>query len=175
MVLMAFAACKDKKQVQLPQPITNEPELITTLILQMSDSAAPATKIMVSFRDPDGSGGIQPVISDTLRMAKGKTYFASIVLLDETKMPVDTISKEVLKEADDHQLFFNVDGTPISVSYRDKDSKNLPVGLVTRWRTENIGTGSVKITLKHQAGTKDGNMGTGETDAEVTFKTKINN
>ncbi len=173
---LVFLQCnKNKKQVTLPEPIVNQPELITTLILTLSDSAAPATKVVASFRDVDGSGGQVPVVTDTLRLTKNKTYYASVVLLDETKVPVDTISKEVLKEAVDHQFFYTHKNVAIETIYRDKDMNGLPLGLSTEWRTKDQSTGTSKVVLKHQQGKKNGTEGPGETDAEVTFNTKILN
>lgn len=168
-------SCKDKKQVTLPQPVTNEPELITTLVINFTDSADASKKSSASFRDLDGLGGNAPVITDTLRLAKNRTYFASIVLLDETKQPVDSLSKEVLKEAVDHQFFFTHKDVAINTAYLDRDANNLPLGLSTKWITGALGTGSSKITLKHQVGVKNGTEGPGETDIEVTFKLKIVN
>jgi hypothetical protein len=176
MITIIMAACnKNKKQVTIPEPILNQPELITTLILTLSDSASTTNKVVASFRDTDGEGGQPPVITDTLKLAKNKTYYASIILLDETKVPIDTVSNEVLKEAVDHQFFFTHQKVAIQTTYRDKDAKNLPVGLLTQWRTKTPSTGTSKIVLRHQPGIKNGSEGPGETDVEVTFNTKIIN
>lgn len=176
LLTLVFWQCnRNKKQVTLPDPILNQPELITTLILTLSDSAAPANKVIASFRDVDGAGGQIPVITDTLRLNKNKTYLASILLLDETKIPVDTVSKEILKEAVDHQFFFSHSSVAISTSYLDKDANNLPIGLATKWVTKEPGLGNSKIVLRHQADTKNGTEAPGETDVQVTFTTKIYN
>lgn len=169
-----FTFCnKNKKQVTLPEPIVNQPELITTLLLTLADSAAPAVKVVASFRDADGEGGQAPVITDTLKLGKNKTYYASLVLLDETKSPIDTVTKEILEEAVDHQFFYTHTGVAITTTYLDKDANNLPLGLSTKWKTKETGFGSSKLVLRHQAGTKNGTEIPGETDVEVTFKTKI--
>ena len=176
MIIIIMAACnKNKRQVDLPEPILNQAELITTLIITLSDSAAPANKVVASFRDTDGSGGQPPVITDTLKLIQNKTYYASIILLDETKVPIDTISNELLKEAVDHQFFFTQQNVAIETTYRDKDVNNLPLGLSTQWKTKAPSVGTSKIVLRHQVGTKNGTQAPGETDVEVTFKTKIIN
>lgn len=180
MVIMAFAtvftSCKkDKDLVPVPQPVQNEPEIVTTIKLTLVDSSNASNIATATFRDPDGEGGSGPDIFDTLEIQPNKTYYASIILLNELASPVDTISNEVEEEKNDHQFFFQYSGISVTLTYLDFDTNvpALPVGLSTKWKTGAIATGSSTVTLKHQPGIKDGNITTGETDVEVTFITKI--
>lgn len=176
-VLLIFIAvsCKKDKDLQpLPPPVTNSPELITSMKLIFKDSANVSNITSAYFNDPDGPGGNAPVQFDTIKLQSNKTYLVDLILLDQTKNPVDTVSKEIWNERDDHMFFFQHSGTNIQTLYLDADSKSLPVGLSTKWRSGSSGNGTSKITLKHQAGTKDGSMTPGETDVEVLFQTKIN-
>jgi hypothetical protein len=164
---------KDKDLVAVPQPILNSPELITSMVLMFTDSANVSDLIKAEFRDPDGPGGNSATKFDTIKLKPNKTYLLNLILIDETKMPFDTISNEIAKEKNDHQFFFSHTGLNLSTSYLDKDGNGLPVGLLTKWRTSNASIGSSKITLKHQVGIKNGTIAAGDTDAEVIYQTKI--
>ena len=83
-------------------------------------------------------------------------------------------SNEIAEEADDHLFFF--ESTPaalVNVVIQDKDSKNLPLGLLSKWTTGTTGSGTTRITLRHQPGEKNGTFSPGDTDIEVTFNTLI--
>jgi hypothetical protein len=169
-----LSGCKKKEDsiVSLPPPITNSPELITSMELQLRDSSNTNNLIIAKYRDPDGPGGNPALQFDSVKLQINKTYFVDILLLDETKNPIDTISKSVQSEGDEHQFFFQ--HTNIYSTYLDTDSKGNPIGLKSKWKTYNAGTGTSKITLKHQTdGTKNGSINTGETDIEITFLNKI--
>lgn len=174
LLTMFWSACKkDKDLVAVPQPIVNAPELITSMVLFFTDSANISDKIKAEFRDPDGPGGNAAIRFDTIKLKPNKTYSMSLILLDETKIPFDTISNEVAKEKNDHQFFFSNTGLNLTTTYLDQDGNGLPVGLSTKWRTGNVSQGISKITLKHQVGSKNGSITTGDTDAEVIYQTKI--
>lgn len=173
-ILFAISCKKDKDLQPLPPPITNSPELITSMKLIFTDSANTANTVSAYYNDPDGPGGNSAIQFDTIKIQPNKTYLVNLLLFDQTKSPVDTISKEIWKERDEHMFFFQHSNVSIQTIYLDADTKNLPVGLSTKWRSGSSGIGTSKITLKHQVDTKDGTISPGETDAEVLFKTKIN-
>jgi hypothetical protein len=171
---VALTGCKkDDDSPSNPGTGNNQGEIITTLKLLFTDSLTGAHFAEFVFRDPDGAGGNGPVEFDTIRVATGTNYEVNILLLDETKIPVDTISNEVLEEAVDHMFFFHHTGTNITTVYQDADSNGLPLGLYTTWTTGSSSAGSSRILLKHQPGTKDGTEGPGETDVDVTFVSEI--
>jgi hypothetical protein len=174
LVTGVWCGCKkDKKQVSLPPPVLNSPELITSLVIQFTDSSNVATLITAAFRDPDGPGGNPPSQFDTIKLAPNKTYFVKLIVLDETKSPIDTVSKEIWNERNDHQFFFAHNGVSINTIYLDIDANGYPVGLSSKWRTYSSGFGTSRVILKHQAGTKNGTQQPGETDLDVTFYSKI--
>jgi hypothetical protein len=172
--LAAWNACKkDDDLVALPQPLKNEPEVITTLKLSFTDSANTGNVRVATFRDPDGDGGAAYDIFDTIRLQANKTWFAKIVLLNEAVTPADTMSKEVAAEKNDHLFCFTPSGSSASVSITDRDGNNLPLGLLSTWRTGAAGNGFMRVELKHQVGTKTGACSPGETDIQVNFPVKI--
>lgn len=172
--LCFWSSCKkDKDQVTLPQPILNSPELITSMVLQFTDSAATTNIIKAEFRDPDGPGGNPASKFDTIKLTSNRTYLVKLMLLDETKNPIDTVSDEIWNERNDHQFFFTHSLSNISTTYLDFDTNGLPVGLSTKWRTKNAGSATSQIILKHQAGIKNGSQNNGDTDVDILFQSKI--
>lgn len=196
-----FSCKKDEKTkptTPVPPPPANEQELITTFKLLLDDGS---DTLVYLFKDPDGEGGIPAFYgpgtttassqSDSVIVLQaGKTYTATILLLDESKSPVDSIHHEVKEEADEHMIFFNqqsptalpnasvsIAGTNLNISYLDQDDSNpaLPLGLSTRWV---CGSAAAKarltIDLKHQPGSKNGTYAPGDTDISVNFKVQIN-
>ena len=175
-VALIITGCKkDKETVPDPEEPANETEIMTTFKLTFVDSANSANIVTATFRDPDGDGGKAAVQFDSIKLVANKTYFTSVLILDETKNPVDTISNEVKKEAKDHLFFYTPQGVNETITILDKDTNPtpLPVGLQTKWKTGAASTGSTKIVLRHQPGVKNGTYAPGETDIEIMFQTKI--
>ena len=190
--LWIFSSCKKDKnepQPENPTPPANTGEIITTMKLIFTDTLNAFSSTYI-VKDPDGDGGQSFTQYDSVvTLASNSVYRLEILLLDESKNPIDTISKEVLAEGADHMFFFTPNTTinssnPISVNhtgsntlikYSDLDNASTPrgIGLKTLWSTSNS-TGSTKhpltIKLKHQPGVKDGTEAPGETDIELNFK-----
>jgi hypothetical protein len=155
----------------------NDGELITTLELKFSGKGVvnKDTTFVVTFDDPDGDGK-DPIKFDQINLLKDTDYSVEVTLLDKSKTPYDTISNEVLEEADDHLFFYS--STPVDlfeyITIEDKDSKLRALGLRSIWKTKpDVGSGTVKVKLMHQPGLKDGKSEVGGTDVEVEFPVVI--
>lgn len=173
-IVTIWSGCKkDNDQVSVPQPVKNEAEVITTMKLKFVDSSNTTTIRYATFRDPDGDGGLGVDIFDTIKLAPNKTWITSIILLNETVSPADTISNEVLDEGVDHLICFSPTGASAAVVKTDLDANSLAIGLQSKWRTTAIGSGTMQIELRHQPGIKNGSCTLGDTDIDVVFKTKI--
>ncbi|MHB1278994.1 MAG: hypothetical protein ACYC1Q_11430 [Bacteroidia bacterium] len=169
-LLVLMIGCKkDDDKVNNPPPIINEQEIITTMTLHFVDSSNSANSYSATFRDPDGDGGASYDIFDSIKLEANKTWFTTLILLNETASPVDTISNDVLDEAVDHLVCFTPSGTSAMVTITDLDGNGLPLGLQSKWKTGSAGTGTMQIILRHQPGTKDGTCTPGESDIDVTF------
>jgi hypothetical protein len=203
LLLIAASCKKDKKDpIQEPTPTPDSQEVITTFKLILRDSASNMSSVCM-FKDPDGEGGqagfygpsSTTQTDSVFTLNANKTYFTQIVLLDETKSPVDSISNEVKAEGVEHMFFYNhgnnsilnsgnpytvqLNGSGIKITYLDLDAgtPQRGIGLQTRWRTQ-MSTGTTKhllnITLKHQPDAKDGTYAPGESDISVDFKVMVN-
>jgi len=156
----------------------NEEELITTLRYELTPRGG-GDKVVLSFSDPDGDGGTQPLITSNINFKSGTVYDGSMILLNESVSPADNISSEVESESKDHQFFYQFStgtGGKLQIAYNDKDGDNLPLGLRTVVTAASKGTGKLTITLRHlpdkkASGVSEGNIANagGETDIQVAF------
>jgi hypothetical protein len=175
-VIAIIVACK-KDDGEVAKPVNpNETELVTTVKLIIAPTSNPSAEIYASFRDLDGDGGNSPVI-DTIRLGANSEYNVYVLVLDETKNPVDTISYEIEKEKNEHQFFYSKIGTyNLTTTYMDVDDHNVPIGLNIKLNTTTgfaEKTNKFKLVLKHQPGLKPttccGDETLGETDLEIYF------
>lgn len=197
MLAVTFTACKkDKKDDPTPQqpaPPANQAELITTMKVTLHDTTTHTNTTYV-FSDLDGPGGNPATFGGTnqsdsvISILSNHVYETTILLLDETKSPVDTISNEVEEEGVDHMFFFNsitptgnpfntyLSGSMTNIKYQDLDANNKGIGLSTLWTAPSMmmSKSPLTIELKHQPGVKDGSYAPGETDIQVGFKLKVN-
>ncbi len=164
-------SCSDDED---PTP-ENEEELITTVRLHFMPQGG-GSMIMATYKDLDGDGGQAPTIIGAT-LAANKVYNLEVELLDESKSPAANITAEVEEEGDEHQLFFVPSaGLNLTVVATDKDSKNLPIGItssVTTTTGPSPAGSTLRVVLKHQPGTKNGSINTGDTDVEVSFPITI--
>ncbi len=179
-LLIAIAAtiiwtgCKrDRNKIIEPPPPANEEEVITTMKITFVDSSNNANVKSATFRDPDGDGGLSYDIFDTIKLEPNKTWITSILLLNETESPADTISNEVLDEGVDHLFCFTATGNSATVVRTDLDNNGLPIGLQTKWYTTAAGNGTMQVELRHQPGVKNGTCAVGDTDISVDFQVKV--
>lgn len=165
----SLAACKKDDE----DDHQDENELITTVKLTLKNNQNSADSTVAIWKDLDGEGGKNPVI-DTLKLKANTVYVGKIQLLDESKNPADNITEEVAEEAVEHLFVYKPStGLGLTVERTDKDSKNLPIGIATKFTTTAEATGSVEVILRHQPGTKDGTEAPGSSDVDVFFPTKI--
>tara|TARA_R110002049_G_scaffold205044_8_gene375539 strand:- start:715 stop:1290 length:576 start_codon:yes stop_codon:yes gene_type:complete len=178
LVAITFTGCKKDDDDDHDHGHSDEGELITSVELSFIDSANISDTIIFAFRDPDGEGGNTPTVFDSIFLKKGTTYFMNISFLDESNPnDIEDITEEIKVEDDEHLICYDLTSLP-SLSYTITDSDGqFPVGLESTWRTDlsqNIDNGSLKVTLKHQPGVKNGSCAPGDTDVEISFPTVIN-
>lgn len=167
--LLAVFYTSCRKKIPVP-PNPNDEELITTLQIIFIDSAGVQPSATAIFKDADGAGGNNPSQWDTIKLTANTTYLASILLLDETNLPADTISNEVLDEAKDHLFCFTASNVNTAIKRTDLDINNLEIGLQTKWNNGAASAGTLQIVLRHQPDTKDGTCAPGASDIDVTFQ-----
>lgn len=177
-VLLFAFSCKKE-----PSTPINESELITTLKLTLIDSAAPVSSYTFIWKDIDGEGGTNPSI-DSVLIPAGKTYFASLLLLDERDASaIDTTSNEIEEENTVHQFFYKSTPTDVisNFNYLTFDDNGKPLGTEFKCKTKaTVSNGKLKITLRHQPNKDGANVANnditnaaGETDLETEFPVRL--
>lgn len=158
--------------------IHNEEELITSVIYNLTPVGG-GNEIVMTFKDPDGDGGIPPTITGGI-LAQNTSYNARITLLNESVSPVIDITDEVENEGTSHQFFFTTTIPGLTINYADLDKNGKPLGILSTINTTSGGQGFIKIVLRHNpdknaSGVALGvitNAG-GETDIEVSFPVSV--
>jgi hypothetical protein len=174
----------------------NIPELITkaTLTFTPTTSALAGGTVVATASDPDKDGPQELTVSGPIILAKSTTYTLSIELVNELASEDDeeyNITGEVEEEADEHLFFFgwsdglfsspagngNIDNRADAVNYKDKDNKNLPLGLKTEWTTAATAQSgkTFRVVLKHQPDLKSQTSKStdGESDLDISFSMEI--
>ncbi|MFH6602468.1 type 1 periplasmic binding fold superfamily protein [Maribacter algicola] len=153
----------------------NEEEVITTLAVTLTPDGG-GTAITLQTRDLDGDGPNAPEITVSGNLAAGVTYNGSIVLLNETETPAEDITKEVVAEAKEHQLFYTSGGgLEITTAYIDTDSDGNPLGTKFTLTAGNPSSGTLTFTLRHEPTKPNAGLSNagGETDLEATFSVTV--
>ncbi len=173
-ILLLVSSCK-KDKTEDPAP-TNQSELITTVQLIFTDTLTGLVADTATFRDIDGPGGAAPV-QDSILLQAGRVYSTEIILLDESKNPVDNISDEVESESDVHLFVFSAVPASgfLTTTIQDSDVNGEPVGLESYLQSGAAATGTYTVQLRHfdSPALKQANT-TYETDVEVTFGVRLN-
>lgn len=172
LLTILFSACEKTPIIPNPE------EVITTLRYSLSPSNG-GTPVVLTFQDLDGDGGNAPTVTSGVLDAN-QTYTGTLVLLNETVTPADSISVEVAEEDTEHQFFFESTVNGLTVQYNDMDSAGNPLGLSSTLTTTSVGAGTLKITLRHEpnktaSGVSGGDISNagGETDIEVSFNIDV--
>lgn len=175
--VLILDGCKKKED---PKPTPNEEELITTIKLKVKNTLFSSDSTEVTWKDLDGDGGNAPTIG-TLTIKANSFYSAYLTLLDESHAgQTHNINEEINNEKAAHQFFYQATGNISNFAYVDFDADGKPVGLQFSFQTGAAGSGTLKITLRHElnksaTGVSSGDITNagGETDIEVTFPITI--
>lgn len=150
--------------------IINEEELITTVIVTLSDGENTVT---LTSRDLDGDGPNPPEMEVSGNLSAETTYTGSIQFLNELESPADNITLEVQEEDEDHQVFYISGGElDITTTYLDFDPNGNPLGTAFLIESGAVSSGTLNVTLRHLLQKpNDGTLADagGDTDASVTF------
>lgn len=152
----------------------DENELITTVTLRFTQ-ANTANVQTATYQDKDGDGGAAPTKFDSITLTANTSYTLTVDLLDESKTPTVSITNEISSNKDEHLFIYTAaPSSLLTYTYGDKDSRNLPLGLIGTAKTGAAGTGMFTVRLRHQppiSGTivKDGTPTPGSDDVNLTF------
>lgn len=178
---LTFVACEDDDDDDNMDG-SSDTEVITDMILTFTDTDTQQATV-VTFSDPDGEGGDDPVVDDII-LGDSATYTLTIQVQDASNPnDIEDITEEIEEEDEEHQFFFiTLDGAGNSVDIAydaaDVDEDGNPIGLSSNWVVTQPTSGNekVRIVLRHEpnkdgAGVSDGDITNagGETDIEWDF------
>ncbi len=173
-LVVSFLAGACNNDEENPDP-ANDNEAITTATLTLTSQTTPVQTVTATVENLNTSADFSRA---TLMLRANTTYTGAVTLLDKTKTPTSDVSAEVKKEANEHLLIYTFSpatGSPASmtVTATDKDTNPAPgpypIGLATQVRTGAVGTGKLKVVLRHQPNTKNGTATPGTTDLDTDF------
>ncbi len=149
-----------------------EQELITTVKLTFTEVGGGSSEFTV--KDVDGDGG-NPPVADKITLKANTAYTIGVAFLDESEAGhTHDLTTEVAAENTAHLVCFTATGAAAEPIIGDVDSDGKPLGLESALTTGNVGTGTLKVVLKHEPDkSASAPCSTGETDVEVTFEVGI--
>jgi len=164
MLVLAFClgSCKNDAT-----PATNE--TISTLNVIAKNLATNKTDTFeyVNFNETKPN---PPSYVDTIRLLANTSYAIQVQLLNEDLTPYRDMTDTIIARADNHLMIYNIDPTQLfALTILDKDSKGLPLGLMSNWTTTAATNGWLRMILRQQPGSKNGTETPGVTDFEADF------
>ncbi|CAM2747351.1 hypothetical protein SAMN05444143_101357 [Flavobacterium succinicans] len=161
----------------------NEVEFITTVRLVFTPENG-GKNVVLEFKDLDGEGANAPIVTVSSAFEKAKTYNGVITFKNELVNPAIDITREIVQEALEHQMFYQTTGNLNPLTYAttqsNLDTKGKPLGLHSVFKTTGSATGVLRVTLKHGPNKGAPNVANGDitnaggaTDAQVDFNITV--
>ena len=153
--------------------VTSGNETITTmkLLAQNLTTNTTDTFVYVNFNESKPN---PPSYVDTVRLKAKTPYFIQILLINEIPNPAMNMTDTIIAKADSHLMIYNLDPVAAaSIKIQDKDSKGLPLGLLSNWTTSDTTNGWLRMILRHQQGSKNGTETPGSNDFEADFPVSV--
>jgi len=152
-----------------PDALPYNTETITTLkvLAQNLSTNVIDTFEYVNFNETTTN---PPSYVDTIRLSSHASYSIRVIVLNETPNPIVNMTDTIISRANNHLMVYNIDPTELfSLKVLDKDSKGLPLGMMSSWATTDTTNGWLRMILRQQPGDKNGTETPGSTDFEADF------
>ena len=171
-----FTSCSDDDNKSTP---VNEEELITTITAVFTPEGG-GTPITLEYKDLDNDGENDDPATISGTFDQNTIYNGVVTFENESANSTVDITEEILAEAEEHQIFYQITGTLNNFTYSTNadnlDANGKPVGLQSVFTTTGAATGDLKITLVHlpkksEPGVSSGDITNagGTTDAQAIF------
>ena len=187
--VLLFIACDKDDEPEAE----NEMEVFTKTIIKvtnLSDSSSETYEFEVDGHDHDHDHSHGVVAANQegdghgdhieIELESSSEYKFEISFLNESDPNnVIDMTEEVIEEADEHHVFFELGWNGVSyesMSGDTIDSNGNPLNLVTKWTTTTAGFAIVEAYLIHQPTSKSGNTRDdfgGATDVEIEFEAHV--
>ena len=151
-----------------------ESEVISRVTLTLTPSTGAASSAYIE--DADGNGPNAPSAQvGTLSLPAGTTATGTVRFENRLVTPIENITDEVRREANEHRVFYTVTGSGVTVTATDVDGAGRPLGLAFT-AAATVGTPSgprtVRVLLCHYDATPKPAVAsscTVDTDIDVSF------
>lgn len=181
LVSMVVSSCSQNRKQQIENPVVQEWELITTLVVRAAETANPQRAHYFVYKVLNGTGGNHNEFqADKVKLKASTEYDIDIRVLDESDGPAKDVTPEIVTERNVHLFYYSslppAGSGSIATSHYDTDEHGQPFGRTCKWNTGSAGTGTMVIELIHGPRNK---MATerakiaGSTDVEATFDVEL--
>ena len=165
LALLIFIQCKKDS----PEEI-NEEEVINRVTLRVTASDNTTT----NYTWNDGEA------IPSIGLTANASYAVSVHFFDASDASdIEDITEEVIEEADEHFVFFEIATANVSISAASNDvvdNDGVSINLKTQWVTAEESSGTIRLYLIHEANNKAGStrgaIG-GATDVEISFPVTV--
>ena len=151
-----------------------ETEVISRVTLTLTSAGGAATSAFIE--DADGNGPNPPSAQvGTLILPSGTTATGTIRFENRLVTPVENITDEVRKEANEHRVIYTVTGNGVTITTTDVDGAGRPLGLTFTAAAASgapSGPRSLRVVLCHYDATPKPAVATSctvDTDIDVSF------
>jgi len=146
-------------------------ELITRVVVHLTGTAGSTFDKEFEAIDSDGDGVFNSI--DPIVIPAGTVFDCDLHVYDDTKNPVEDVTKEIEKDNKEHLFVFKSFNSGLTISNLNTDDDGAPFGLTSIWTTTSAGVGTVQVTLIHEPSDKNATDPGGETDFDVSFGVTI--
>lgn len=152
-----------------PEEIHDE-ETINRVTLTVTDANGTSTDY--TWNEGDNEPNIN--------LSANSTHQVSIAFYDASDAAdVEDITEEVIEEADEHFVFYQVNSASLTIAAASNDvtdSDGVAIHVKTQWTTTDASSGVVMVYLVHEPTSKTGTTRSalgGSTDVELSFPVEI--
>jgi hypothetical protein len=110
-------------------------DVITTVTFTLKPTNAAGDSLVYVWEDIDGVGGNNPNRIDTMKLATGVLYACTVKLENRSVNPAKDVTSEIAADKDEHQFLYTISDWQGAITVLDRDSRDLPVGLVFNLQT----------------------------------------
>ncbi|WP_299061163.1 type 1 periplasmic binding fold superfamily protein [uncultured Polaribacter sp.] len=171
---LSFTACSDDHDHDDHDDHEHEDE-ITQVVYTLTNTSDAKDTVTFTFTDEDGEGGAEGT-PNVVGSLKANTSYTGVLKLKNLEDNEDVSAEIIEMDAEDHEVFYTTDIAGLVFTTTDEDANGHALGFENTATTANAGSGSLTISVIHEAkkpndGTiTDALSGAGTTDTEVSFK-----
>lgn len=151
----------------------NDHDVITTVTFTLRPTNVLGETLVYVWEDIDGVGGNNPNRIDTMKLSAGVLYACTVKLENRSVNPIIDLTSSIQEEKDAHQLLYTISEQQGAVIVLDRDSRDLPVGLLFNLQSTSEpapGPGTFTMSLYHYDKATDKVAGVPGSETDVSIE-----